>query len=238
MRLTVGPLPPAVYWRRRVAILGALLLAMVVLFYSCSGASGSGPSGTAHKKRVFTPSTGSPSPTVSASSSGLPPGGGITAQADDPPGDSDSNQSSAPAGSTVSDSTVTSGSCTDAEMTLTATAEPASAARAGFVKFTLRIKNISNRSCTRDVGADPQELYLQDPAKVKVWSSDACDPLHGTDVRTFKPGDVAEFYVVWNGKATSAGCANQQPPPAGKYQLLGRLSTKLSEPAPLELRAG
>jgi hypothetical protein len=121
-------------------------------------------------------------------------------------------------------------------MALTVTAEPASAARATSVKFTLRIKNISTRSCTRDVGPDPQELYLQDSARAKIWSSDACDPLHGADVRTFKPGDVAEFYVLWNGKATNAGCANQQPPPAGRYQLVGRLSTKLSEPSPVELK--
>ena len=37
MRLTVGPLPPAVYWRRRAVVLGALLLVVIVLFVSCCG---------------------------------------------------------------------------------------------------------------------------------------------------------------------------------------------------------
>jgi hypothetical protein len=121
-------------------------------------------------------------------------------------------------------------------MAVAAVADPASAARATTVKFTLRIKNTSNRSCVRDVGADPQELYLQDAAKVKVWSSDTCDTLHTRDVRTFKPGDEAEFYVVWNGRTNNTGCTNQQPPAAGRYQLVGRLATKLSEPGTLELR--
>src|SRR5690242_7217123 len=37
MRSTVGPLPPAVYWRRRAVVLGAVLLGIIVLFVSCSG---------------------------------------------------------------------------------------------------------------------------------------------------------------------------------------------------------
>lgn len=232
MRLTVGPLPPAVYWRRRAAILGILLLLVLLVFYSCSNASDA-----ARKKRVLTPTTGrAPSPTASATQPASTPPGGLSSQADDPPTNPGQDQSSAPTGGSAGDAPAQAGPCTDGELTLTTTAEPASVARAAFVKFTLHIKNTSSRSCTRDVGADPQELYLQDDAKSKVWSSDACEPLHGTDVRTFKPGDVAEFYVVWNGKATNAGCTNQQPPPTGRYQLVGRLSTKLSDPSPLEIK--
>src|SRR4051812_40387555 len=37
MRATVGPLPSAVYWRRRAVVLGAVLLSIIVLFVSCTG---------------------------------------------------------------------------------------------------------------------------------------------------------------------------------------------------------
>src|SRR3954470_17863079 len=37
MRTAVGSLPPAVYWRRRAVVLGAVLLGIIVLFVSCSG---------------------------------------------------------------------------------------------------------------------------------------------------------------------------------------------------------
>jgi hypothetical protein len=232
MRLTVGPLPPAVYWKRRAAILGILLLLVLLVSYSCSNVSGA-----ARGKRVFTPTTGSPpAPTASATQSAYTPPSGLPSQAQGPPADSGSDQSNTSAGGSTTDTSTQTGPCTDGEVTLTVAPEPASVARAAFVKFTLSIKNTSTRSCTRDVGADPQELYLQDDAKSKIWSSDACDPVHGSDVRTFKPGDVAQFYVVWNGKATNAGCTNQQPPPAGRYQLVGRLSTKLSDPSPLEIK--
>ncbi len=143
------------------------------------------------------------------------------------------NSSAEPAGGQANGGT---GPCTDGEIAVTAVPQTSSAARGTFVKFTLRIKNISTRSCTRDVGADAQELFLQDTGKTKVWSSDACDALHGNDVRTFGPGIEFEFFVTWDGKATNGGCANRQPPPAGKYELVGRLATKLSEPAPIELK--
>jgi hypothetical protein len=229
MRLTVGPLPPAVYWRRRAVILGTLLLLVLVLVYSCSDASDA-----ARRKRVLTPTTASPS--GSPSTPVFTPSGGLTDGAGGDPAVGASPSAAATSTPAAPDAPAQTGPCTDAEMAISAVAEPGSAARGAFVRFTLRIRNISDRSCTRDVGADPQELYVQDGSKVKVWSSDTCNPLHGTDVRTFKPNDVAEFYVVWNGKANNAGCTNQQPPPAGTYQLVGRLATKLSEPGPLELK--
>jgi hypothetical protein len=121
-------------------------------------------------------------------------------------------------------------------MTVTATPAQVSVPHdKAFVRFYLRIKNISGRSCTRDVGSDPQELYLQDASKAKVWSSDMCAPAPGSDVRTFNPGAQAEFFVDWDGKAVSSGCVKRELP-AGKYELLGRLTTKLSDPTPLELK--
>jgi hypothetical protein len=231
MKLTVGPLPPAVYWRRRAAILGTLLVVVFMLVYSCSSRSDASRKGRSATTATSSPSTPhSTPPTGSPSSPIFSPGGAISQQTDDPvdPGpavSSDADRSAAPIGP-----------CADADMTVTASAEPASVARGAFVRFTLRVKNTSNRSCTRDVGADAQELYLEDSANAKVWSSDACDPLHGTDVRTFKPADQADFFVVWNGRASNAGCVNRQPPAAATYRLVGRLNGKLSEPAPVELK--
>jgi len=37
MNLTVGPLAPAVYWRRRAFVAGALLVVVLLLVYSCGG---------------------------------------------------------------------------------------------------------------------------------------------------------------------------------------------------------
>src|SRR4051794_22616623 len=37
MRLTVGPLPAAVYWRRRGVVLVALAMVVLVISYACGG---------------------------------------------------------------------------------------------------------------------------------------------------------------------------------------------------------
>jgi hypothetical protein len=227
MKLTVGPLPSAVYWRRRAAVAGTLFLLTVALIYSCSSNSN-----VSQRNRVKPSGSSSKTPTLSPSPSApvLTPGGGIVAQTgegDEPP------PSAAPSAEPPAPLT---GPCTDGEMAVTASPSQGSAPRNTHVRFYLRIKNISGRSCTRDLGADAQELYLQDASKARIWSSDACDPRHGADVRTFGPGIEAEFYLDWDGKASNAGCANRQPPPAGKYELVGRLATKLGDPAPVELK--
>jgi hypothetical protein len=228
MNLTVGPLPPAVYWRRRAVMAGTLLLLVIVLVYSCSGRSGTAQS-SGRTAAVPASKTPTSTPTASASTPVFTPSGAIS----QPPGDPDPPASDPPASNQPA---VATGPCTDAEMTVTAIPEVASAARGTFVKLTLRIKNISDRTCTRDVGADAQELYLQDAAKAKIWSSDACDATHGTDVRTFKPAIEAEFFVTWDGRTTTGGCANRPFPAAGKYQLVGRLAAKVGEPGSLELK--
>jgi hypothetical protein len=230
MRLTVGPLPPAVYWRRRAAIVGILLVLVVALFYSCSNTSKASLRSGAHGPLP----SGSPTPTTTSLPSPTTPvftsGGGIAVQTGD---GGDSKPSSAPSPEPPPPA---SGPCTDGEMTIVASPAQASVQRGTFVRFYFRIKNVSNRSCTRDVGADAQELYVQDAAKAKVWSSDTCNPRHGTDVRTFNPGDQFDFFWDWDGKASNAGCGKQQAPPAGKYGLVGRLATKFSDPASLELK--
>ena len=54
--------------------------------------------------------------------------------------------------------------------------------------------------------------------------------LAAVDFNALKPSIEVSFSTTWNGKATNNGCANREVPPAGKYELVGRLDTKLSTP--------
>jgi hypothetical protein len=230
MKLTVGPLPPAVYWRRRAAIAGTLLLLVITLVYQCSG--GSAPRKTSNDKaapKTTRSATAEPEPNASEPSQSFTPSDSTISSTPGDPGPRPSESAAA--------SPAVTGPCTDAEMAVTAVAESTSVARGAFVKLTLKIKNISDRTCTRDVGADAQELYLVDSAKAKVWSSDACDAAHGSDVRTFRPGIESEFFVTWDGHATSSGCSANRPfPAAGRYQLVGRLAAKVGDPSAIEIK--
>nr|MDT0662682.1 hypothetical protein [Micromonospora sp. DSM 115978] len=237
MRLTVGPLPPAVYWRRRAVVLGAALLFLIVLVYSCTGPGGSGadpgPSPTA------TPSGGTePSGPLLIPETGAPSDDEIDDPADVPAPD---GQPPAAAG----DGTVPSvpppaeGSCTDEEVSVVPAPAQGSVKRGATVELRLKIKNLSSRTCDRDLGSQLQEIYIRVGAQL-VWSSDTCSAPGESNVVTLAPGVVHEYQVAWNGKDVTrcaGGVANGPVPAAGDYQVFGRLGTKRSEPVSLTLTA-
>ncbi|WDZ85678.1 hypothetical protein [Micromonospora cathayae] len=241
MRLTVGPLPPAVYWRRRAVVLGAGILFLIVVLYSCSGSGDN----TANPQR-------SPSPTPSAAEP-APSGSVLTPQSGAPPASSDPDAPDGGGPGGAGDPTATSaappapgggapagpaggdGGCTDAEISVTPVVLPASVRSGAPVDLQLKIKNISGRTCSRDVGADLQELYVKAGAE-KVWSSDTCGTAKGSDVQSFTPAFERSYTVNWNGLDASQcanGIASGPKLAPGTYQVFGRLDTKLSAPAKL-----
>jgi hypothetical protein len=235
MRLTVGPLPPAVYWRRRVVVLGAGLLFLIVLLYSCtqSGRSGEKPTagatstptsaGTpAPEGPVLTPETGAPPPPASADPAVTSPSPAITSNT--PP-------LGAAAGSEDD------GTCTDAEISVVSSASPTSVQRGAVVELQLKIKNTSDRTCSRNVGADLQEIFIKSGAE-KIWSSDTCGKVQGSDVQSFTPNFERAYQVPWNGRDTSrcdGALAGGPFPPLGSYQVFARVGTKLSSPVKLTI---
>lgn len=248
MRLTVGPLPPAVYWRRRAVVFGAGLLFLIVLLYSCTGSDRSGGHPRAGSTStptsspgavgpVLTPQSGAPSGSGSATPSatersadpnatnanGTDPGSGATTN--DPPPDSAAGSAD-------------EGICTDAEISVTSVVRPSSAQRGAVVDLQLKIKNTSDRTCSRNVGADLQEIFVKAGAE-KVWSSDTCGKAKGSEVQSFTPGFERSYQVGWNGRDTSrcdgAGLAAGPFAPAGTYQVFARVGTKYSDPAKLTI---
>ncbi|MEU6022437.1 hypothetical protein ACGFIK_18375 [Micromonospora sp. NPDC048871] len=237
MRLTVGPLPPAVYWRRRAVVLGAVLLFLIVLLYSCNGPRGGkdatgqgqpdpGVSGTPEPTgSVLTPQTGSPPPSGDAGAGPASPSG--------TPSPDTSLTNDPPAVAPVADE----GTCTDTELAVTAQAVPNRVVRGAAVDLHLKVRNRADRTCNRDVGATAQEIYIKSGADV-VWSSDTCGTAAGSDVQSFTPGFERAYQVGWNGKDSSRcanGLASGDTPPAGTYQVFARVGTKLSQPAKLVL---
>jgi hypothetical protein len=227
MRLTVGPLSPSVYWRRRAVVVGVVAAVILMLAYSCSGGDdpakkpGAQPSSAGSQTGIGAGASPIPSvitPNPSDPSSGLPPNTGNNT-------------------GTNTDVGATGETCTDGELTVVSAAESTSV-RQGFpVKFFIRIKNVSTRTCVRDVGAQMQELFLEQSG-TKQWSSDACGDQGGTaDVRQFQPSHEREYYLLWEGRSTAQGCTAQPLMKVGTYQLRGRLGNKISEPVTVTITA-
>jgi hypothetical protein len=239
MRLTVGPLPPAVYWRRRAVVLGTLLATVFLLIYSCGGTTSGAKDNEAGRSTPATP--GSPSsrpltPAVTGGSTSAAPASPSSAASVGPDSGPDSGPDIGPNAGGEQTGQPT-GSCTDAELGITvATDGNKTEYPAGtFVRIYLKIKNVSTRSCSRDVGATQQELRIAQGA-TKMWSSDDCAAAGGSAIRNLAPGeefDVAD--VMWNGRA-STNCQNRPVPEPGTYQLTGRVGTKWSDPVTLTVK--
>ncbi|SCE73880.1 hypothetical protein GA0074695_0724 [Micromonospora viridifaciens] len=244
MRLTVGPLPPAVYWRRRAVVLGAGLLFLIVLLYSCTGtkrtntgADGGDPSGNPPAAStpqptgsVLTPTSGSPSPTPGDAGDGTEGGQGGPAG-----GGSGTNDGSGANGAAAP--VVDDGTCTDSEIRVTPVALPATAQHGTVVTLRLKIKNVSERTCSRDVGADLQELYVKAGAE-RVWSSDTCGTGKGSDVQSFTPNFERFYELGWNSRYSDKcadGLAAGKFVPAGTYQVFARVGSKISDPVKLTI---
>ena len=231
-------------------VLGVLLLAVILMFVACSGSDKGGKGGgSGRATSTLAPTAG---PSVSASTpdeqpsfSDAAPGGGPSLPA---PGDVTSQQpslgdgagQSAAANGANTNVTAPAGSlCADSEMSVTPVPASATVKRGTPVVIQLKIKNISARTCSRDVGADPQELYIDQGAR-KYWSSDTCAITHGSDVRQFAPGAEREYSITWNGRQSSKceGGASAGPAPIpGQYAIRGRLGTKISDPVTLTIVA-
>jgi hypothetical protein len=216
MRLTVGPLPAAVYWRRRAVVLVGLSMVVLIAWYALSG-----PEGSANPGAVPT-QTGSPTPAP---------------QTSDAPSPRESSPSPTPSAFTLPVSAAT-GPCTDSEMEVIAKSASAEVASGTPVPFTITIKNTSPRTCVRDVGADVQELLLQAEG-ITIWSSDDCGANHGQDLKEFAAGMEVSYTRTWPGHRSRGGnntveCTAPVPGP-GVYQLVARLDRKLSPPFDLKI---
>ena len=82
----------------------------------------------------------------------------------------------------------------------------------GPVVFTIKIKNVSARTCVRDVGADVQELLLKDGATT-IWSSDDCSPNHGQDLKEFTAGLEVSYQPHLDGLAAAVAATTPSTAP-------------------------
>lgn len=240
-------------------MLGAVLLGIIVLFVSCTGGDdgskkGQSPTSASTQLPSSAPKSSEPSfidGVPGNSGPSLPAPGDLQNQ---PPGDGASQPTLPPTGGTgtgtgtgTGQGTGTGennnvnipadGSCADGELAVTAIPASTNLKRGAPVQIELKVKNVSQRACARDVGADPQELYIDQGAH-KYWSSDTCSTAKGGDMRQLPAGQELTYKVTWNGRQSST-CAGGSPsgpnPPPGQFELRARLGTLVSKPVPLTI---
>jgi hypothetical protein len=230
-------------------VLGALLLVVIVAFVSCSGGDDDDKRGKGTgASQAPTPAPDDSAPDDEPSFSDALPNGGpslpapedLESQAPNPnPGTATNPSQPGTTGNNANVTAPTDGSCADQEVSVTPLPASATVKRGAPLVIRLKIKNISTRSCTRDLGAGAQELYLDQGAR-KYWSSDTCSTDRSVNQTRMAPGSEYEYTVTWNGRQTSK-CQAALPagpaPPPGQFELRGRLGTKVSDPVALTIAA-
>jgi hypothetical protein len=225
----VGPLPAAVYWRRRVLVLTLLLSVL----------GGGGWIGYAVATGRFDDGT-----TTVAATSSVPPATpaleGVVpslagVQVPTVPASTNAASTNAASTSAAASSTAAAGPCTD-DMIAVEARGPAGVAEGTQATFALVVTNAAAVPCVRSLDAQLQELALWDLAGNRIWGSNDCLAETSSDPRTLAPGEVVSFSVEWSGLTSEPTCtAPRMPPPPGAYLLQGRLGTKGSAAAPVTI---
>ncbi len=250
------------YWRRRIAALVAVVLAVIVFFWVTA--------------RIF---GGDDAPASAATKTSSSADAGSSASEGDGSSGSDASTSGA-SGSGVSGSAAAASGASDAsasgaqqpsEPTPRTSAEPAPATepapapappappaapavceaaqivvQAGIATSPIRsgdkptlvlsVTNAGGTECLRNLNAANQELLVYAADGTRLWSSNDCYPESSDDTRLLAPGQKVDFSLVWAGKTSSPGCSTpRQTLGAGSYLLEAVQDGVVSERVPFTI---
>jgi hypothetical protein len=227
----VGPLPAAVYWRRRLLVLGGTL--GVLAGGGWLGAAVATGSSQQSDSVAAGSTTRSPAPTP-ALEQVLPSLAAVQVPTSAPTTTPAAAVPSVPASPVPGP--VSGGPCSDDMIAVEVRPDPSSTPAGSKPTFNLVITNVSPVACVRPLDKGLQEILLLDATGSRVWGSNDCFPEASSDVRTLQPGESAVFPVLWSGLSSTPGCADgRSTPGAGSYVLRGRLDTKPSPDVPFAL---
>ncbi|MEU6828475.1 hypothetical protein ABZ894_07455 [Nocardia beijingensis] len=209
-----GPLPPEIYWRRRVFAIGILVVALALLIWVVLAVARGGDS---------------PGDAAAAGTSSA-----VTKSAD--AAAKPSGQSGAPKSSAAA-TTVAAGPCPDQSLAIKVTVEQPTYKTGEQPVFGIVITNISAVACTRDMGSGLQQVSVHTlDGQRRLWSSTDCYPDGQPDVRTMGRGEQAAFTVTWSGTTSQPNCAGErvQVPP-GAYSVVAQLGSVRSMAEPFNI---
>jgi hypothetical protein len=231
----IGPLPAAVYWRRRAVALGGVIVMLFVLIWLVAATGGDNQVQPAAQELATTTTvpltSGDASETSMTTSEATTSSSSVTTTTSVAPSPTPSSTpvvTTTPAGPQP---------CPDEITRVVAEPERQQYRVGERPVFRLSVTNTGTVPCVRDLDASLQELlvYAAD-GTTRLWSSNDCYPGDSNDVRTLQPGEPAMFSVTWAGRSSQPGCSGQRVAvPAGEYRVVGKLGPLTSAPTPFQL---
>ncbi|NKX92386.1 hypothetical protein HF995_03710 [Sanguibacter hominis ATCC BAA-789] len=218
----VGPLPPRVYWVRRLLLIAAVVVVVALVAAAVSKIAGAGDAPTAK-------------PTVSAAATEPSGSGGKDGQ---PAGGTDEKPADQSAEEPVKDGAESGGSgdvpaCAQEDVGITLSAD-GETFQGRNVKFALEVTNTSDRSCLIDVTDKTRELVIvSGPAR--IWgSADCVDPKPRMLLLAAGQSDTAS--LTWKRVRSEPGCPTKGvEAKAGTYRATASILGKTSDEVVLVL---
>lgn len=239
-----GPLPPEIYWRRRVLAAGLALFAVLVVVLlivfvgggkdSSQNAAATSSSGAATTSDL-PPSQGPGGADASAANNGGGAGGaGGSSAARSGASQSGSAPASASAagGVPTPGAVVAGGPCPDANISVVVGADKATYTLGEQPTFEATVTNAGPVACQRDIGTGQQQLIVLtlDGSK-QLWTNFDCTFQPGIKNEVLQPGQQLRYQLQWAGTTSAPGCQGQRTPVApGAYQVVAQLGAKRSAP--------
>lgn len=238
-----GPLPPEIYWRRRVLAAGlaafAVLVVVLLIIFVGGGNDSSQNTGAASS----TPTTTDLPPAQSSSADPSAPAGGGSGAAAGQSGAPQSGASGAPqsgapqsgssgAGVPTPGAVVAGGPCPDTNISVVVSADKPSYAVGEQPTFEATVTNAGPVACSRDIGTGQQQLLVLtlDGSK-QLWSNFDCTFQPEIKNEVIAPGQQIRYKLQWAGTTSAPGCQAQRVPVApGAYQVVAQFGAKRSAP--------
>ena len=237
-----GPEPVRTYWLRRILVILALLILVLVLVSLGLARGSSGATRTAAPPAAPSPSESlSASPPTTSSSTSSPPS---------------TSPSPSVASTTGTTSTASPGSSSDAAARRSARDSAATAVTpacerkslqatllgkqmlklARPASFQVTIRNVGDETCLLSLAKADFELKVSSGKKV-VWSTKSCSTAVFAVAAKLELDQTVSWTIVWDGRATAAGCATAgTPPKPGTYLATAQVAGGKVAKLPITLR--
>jgi hypothetical protein len=206
----VGPQPPSVYWRRRLALLGSAALLLVLLVLTVRIAASDGTAEPQADGHTTTPAVSTPVGSTSHQHT--------------------SHAHTNPRTSTSKSTSVAPQPCDSQDLAVAAVTAKPSYHVGDQPVVELQVTNRGSKPCVQDL-ADKQVVLRVYNGESRVWGSHDCQIEPGTNERTLAVDTPVRVAIPWSGLTSRPHCAGtRQRVGAGTYTLYAQLSGKTGKP--------
>ena len=205
--LTRGPLPPSVYWRRRLILLTAALVILWGVVHLLSGGGDSTPkAGSAADLTSAKQTAGStPSADPSADPSAVPSAGASMGPSTGAAVPLPSTTPTPAAPTTPTVLPTPTGPCPPSDVSVSPSVTGAAAG--SDVPIVLNLQTFSTPACTWEVSHKTMQVKVSKASGTDVWSTVQCPAALVPSEVTIYKDTVTPVTVTWSGRQSDATCS-------------------------------